>query len=70
MKENNFKGSHRLDSKSLNSKVTVTLDEYKYMKHIFGIADERLNRREVLAVSTQLLKLRTNCENFENTSEN
>ena len=28
--------------------------EYEYMRHIFWTADERLNRRKILAVSTQL----------------
>ena len=34
------------------------LNECKYMKHIFWTADERSNRRKILAVSTQLKQLR------------
>ena len=52
------------------------MNEYKYMKHIFLTADERSDRRKILAVKTQLKQLRdeslfiihryiTNWQNFD-----
>ena len=39
-------------------KQFATINKCKYMKHIFWTADERSNRRKILAVTTQLKQLR------------